>query len=110
MARQYKKILKKIKPKEDKPKEKPEKIGKDYILIIVFSITFFFMVIGWTYFEPLNRGLYLALTIALGTTYIRRHMELGEKSKFWVEKISQIAIGIAIVLFAILAYYQHFSD
>lgn len=110
MARQYKKILKKIKPKEDKPKEKPEKVGKDYILIIVFSITFFFMVIGWSYFEPLNRGLYLALTVALGTTYLRRHLKLSEKQNFWVEKISQISIGIAIVLFAILAYYQHFAD
>ena len=70
MARQYKKILKKIQPKDKtkKPKEKPEKIGKDYVLIIVLVITILFMAIGWPYFSNINRGLYVALTASLLST------------------------------------------
>lgn len=112
MARQYKKIVKKIQPKDksSKPKEKPEKIGKDYILIIVMAITFVFMLLGWSYFTNLNRGLYVALLASLVTTYIRRHANLNEKQNYWLEKASQVSMGIAIVLFAIVAYYQHFGE
>ena len=38
MARQTKKILKKIKPKEKNSEaKKPEKVGKDYLLIFILS-------------------------------------------------------------------------
>ena len=112
MARQYKKILKKIQPKEQ-PKSnrpKPEKGKKDYILIIVLVVTILFMLIGWSYFSNLNRGLYAALTMSLLTTYIRRHADLTDKQDYWVEKASQVPMGIAIVLFGIVAYQQHFAD
>lgn len=110
MARLSKKILKKIQPKETKPKEKPEKVGKDYLLIIILSLTIVFTLVGWPYFDNINRGLYVALTLALLTTYIRRHAKLSEKQNYWMEKASQVSIGAAIALFAVLAYYQHFSD
>ena len=112
MARQYKKILKKIQPKDKdkKPKEKPEKIGKDYVLIIVLTVTILFMAIGWSYFTYINRGLYVALTASLLATYIRRHVKLTEKQDYWVEKASQVAMGVAIVLFGIVAYQQYFSE
>ena len=111
MARQYKKILKKIQPKDkSKPKEKPEKIGKDYVLIIVLAITIVFMMLGWQYFTNLNRGLYVALAASLLTTYIRRHANLNEKQNYWIEKASQVSMGIAIVLFAIVAYYQYTGE
>ena len=110
MARLSKKILKKIQPKETKPKEKPEKVGKDYVLIVVLALTIVFMIVGWSYFDNLNRGLYAALTLALFTTYIRRHAKLNDKQNYWLEKASQVSIGAAIALFAVLAYYQHFSD
>ena len=112
MARQYKKILKKIQPKDKntKPKEKPEKIGKDYILIIVLSITIVFMMLGWSYFSNLNRGLYVALTLSLATTYIRRHVKLTEKQDYWCEKASQVSMGAAIILFAFVAYYQYTAE
>ena len=112
MARQYKKILKKIQPKEpQKPtRPKPEKGKKDYILIIVLVVTILFMLIGWSYFSNLNRGLYAALTASLLTTYIRRHVDLTDKQDYWVEKASQVSMGIAIVLFGIVAYQQHFAD
>lgn len=112
MARQYKKILKKIQPKEksSKPKEKPEKIGNDYILLAVLVITMLFMLIGWEFFTNLNRGLYVALTASLLTTYIRRHAKLNEKQNYWMEKASQASMGIAIILFAIVAYFQYFGE
>lgn len=112
MARQYKKILKKIQPKDKtkKPKEKPEKIGKDYVLIVVLVITILFMAIGWSYFSNINRGLYVALTASLLATYIRRHVKLTERQDYWVEKASQVAMGVAIVLFGIVAYQQYFSE
>lgn len=110
MSTKYRKILKKLKPKENKPKEKPEKIGKDYFLIVILMITIVFMILGWPYFTNLNRGLYLTLTLALSTTYIRRHAKLTEKQNYWVEKVSQVSIGLSIVFFAILAYYQYFGD
>ena len=110
MSTKYRKILKKLQPKEKKPKEKPEKVGKDYFLIVIMMVTIVFMILGWPYFEPLNRGLYVTLTLALLTTYIRRHAKLTEKQDYWVEKVSQLSIGLSIVFFAILAYYQHFAD
>lgn len=112
MARQSKKILKKIQPKDktNKPKEKPEKIGKDYVLIVVLVITILFMGIGWSYFSNINRGLYVALTASLLSTYIRRHAKLTEKQDYWVEKASQVSMGVAIVLFGIVAYQQYFSE
>ena len=110
MSTKYRKILKKLQPKEKKQKEKPEKVGKDYFLIVIMMVTIVFMILGWPYFEPLNRGLYVTLTLALVTTYIRRHAKLTEKQDYWIEKVSQISIGISIVFFAILAYYQHFAD
>ncbi len=112
MARQYKKILKKIQPKDKttKPKVKPEKIGKDYILIIVLAVTFLFMLVGWSYFDNLTRGLYAALAMSLLTTYVRRHANLNERQYYWAEKASQFSMGIAIVLFGILAYQNHFAD
>ena len=113
MARQSKKIAKKIQPKkkvEPENKKPDKKVGKDYFLIVIMMVTIVFMILGWPYFEPLNRGLYVTLTLALVTTYIRRHAKLTEKQDYWVEKVSQVSIGISIVFFAILAYYQHFAD
>lgn len=112
MARQYKKILKKLQPKETpKPtRERPKNVGKDYVLIAVIAVTIVFMSIGWSYFDNLNRGLYGALLASLLTTYIRRHAKLNDKQDYWVEKASQVSMGIAIVLFAIVAYYYHFAD
>ena len=61
-------------------------------------------------FTYINRGLYVALTASLLATYIRRHAKLTEKQDYWVEKASQVAMGVAIVLFGIVAYQQYFSE
>ena len=111
MARQYKKILKKIHPKKKKWQiEKPvEKVGKDYLLIAVMSITILFLVVGWENFALVNRVLYVALTVALGTTYARRHYNFNEQQDKWVERAGYAAMGVATVAFVLNVYQNYFS-
>ena len=107
MARQYKKILKKIQPKKskvDKPEEKP---SKDYLLVAVLALTIVFMVIGWSNFTNINRGLYLALTVSLSSTYIRRHYKLNPTYDMWVERAGYVGMALAIVLFIAVIVTQY---
>ena len=106
MARQSKKIAKKIQPKKKAEPEnkKPEKVGKDYLLIIVLALTIVFLLVGWSNFTPLNRGLYIALLVSLSTTYARRHYNFTDTQDLWLERAGMIAMGCAIVLFAFVVY------
>ncbi len=109
MARQYKKILKKIHPKkkkwqEDKPKEN---FGKDYLLIAVIAITFLFMIAGWANFTIINKILYVCLAVALSTTYARRHYDFTEQQDYWIVRVSYVAMGIATAAF-LVNIYQNF--
>ncbi len=111
MARQSKKIAKKIQPKKKAEPEnkKPEKVGKDYLLIIVLALTIVFLLVGWSNFTPLNRGLYIALLVSLSTTYARRHYNFTETQDIWLERAGMIAMGCAIVLFGFVVYQQYFA-
>ncbi len=108
MAKQYKKILKKIKPKVKTVSKKPEKSGKDYLLLSILSFTIIVMCIGWMHFSNTNRALYVTLIISLFTTYIRRHAKLSELQDIWAERIGYVAMGFAVVLFAFVIYEQYF--
>ena len=112
MARQSKKIAKKIQPKKKAETEnkKPEKkVGKDYLLIAVLALTIVFLIFGWANFTALNRGLYIALLVSLSTTYARRHYNFTEKQDLWLERAGVVAMGCAIVLFAFVVYQQYFA-
>lgn len=111
MARQYKKILKKISPKKKKwQEEKPkEKVGKDYLLIAVIGITFFFLIVGWGNFNVVNKVLYVGLAISLSATYARRHYNFTEKQDLWIERAGYAAMGIALVAFVINLYQNFFA-
>jgi len=111
MARQTKKIAKKIKPKKSAETEnkKPEKVSKDYLLIIVMALTFVFLLVGWESFTWLNRGLYLALAVSLSTTYARRHYNFTETQDLWLERAGIVSMGSALVFFAFVIYYQYFA-
>ena len=113
MARQTKKIAKRIQPKKKTTTEtenkKPEKVGKDYLLIIVLALTIVFLLVGWEHFTAVNRGLYLALLVSLSSTYARRHYTFTETQDLWIERAGFAAMGIAIVLFAFIVYQQYFS-
>jgi len=111
MARQYKKILKKIHPKPKRTQDKPqEKIGRDYLLIAVMAITILFLVVGWANFTLVNRVLYIALTVALSTTYARRHYNFTEKQDKFAERLGYVAIGVSTVAFAVNVYQNFFAS
>lgn len=113
MARQSKKIAKKIQPKkkaesENKPPVK-ENVGKDYLLIAVLALTIVFLIFGWSNFTVWNRGLYLSLLVSLSTTYARRHYNFNETQDLWLERAGMVAMGCAIVLFVFVVYQQYFA-
>ena len=111
MARQSKKIAKKIQPKKKAEPEnkKKEKVGKDYLLIFVLALTIVFLIVGWSNFTPWNRGLYIALLVSLSTTYARRHYKFTDTQDLWLERAGMVAMGCAIVLFAFVIYQQYFA-
>ncbi len=112
MARQTKKIAKRIQPKkkaEPENKKKPEKVGKDYLLIAVLALTIVFLLVGWQNFTALNRGLYLALLVSLSTTYARRHYNFTDTQDLWIERVGMVSMGMAIVLFVFVVYQQYFA-
>ena len=110
MARQYKKILKKIKPKEKvEPPKKREKTLSDYILTAFFALTAVVMFLGWSSFTDLNRALYVFLTITLGITFVRRNYNLTPTQDLWVERAGYVTMGIATVLFGLHFYNQYIS-
>ena len=112
MARQSKKIAKKIQPKKKAESEKQpvkEKVGKDYLLIGVLALTIVFLLVGWANFTAANRGLYLALLVSLSSTYARRHYNFTEKQDLWLERAGYAAMILAIVLFAFVVYQQYFA-
>ena len=112
MARQSKKIAKKIRPakKQSESTTKPkEKVGKDYLLIGVMALTIVFLMVGWANFTATNRALYIALLISLSTTYVRRHYNLTDVQDLWAERAGYVSMGAAIILFAYVVYLQYFS-
>lgn len=113
MARQSKKIAKKLQPKKKVESENKqpvkEKVGKDYLLIGVLALTIVFLIVGWQNFTFTNRALYLALLVSLSSTYARRHYNFTETQDLWIERTGVIAMGAAIVLFAFVVYQQYFA-
>ena len=111
MARQSKKIAKKIQPKKkvEPENKKPEKVGKDYLLIGVLALTIVFLIFGWSNFTPLNRGLYIALLVSLSSTYARRHYNFTETQDLWIERTGYTAMILAIILFGVIVYQQYIA-
>ncbi|MBQ7453476.1 MAG: hypothetical protein IJS69_00235 [Selenomonadaceae bacterium] len=110
MARQSKKIAKKIQPKKPAATEnKKPNVGKDYVLILILALTIVFLLVGWEQFTALNRGLYLALLVSLGSTYARRHYNFTDTQDLWIERAGYVAMAIAMVLFAVVVYQQYIA-
>lgn len=111
MARQSKKIAKKIQPKKKAETEnkKPAKTGRDYLLIIVLALTIVFLIIGWSNFTAVNRGLYIALLLSLSTTYARRHYNFTDTQDLWIGRVGIASMAIAMVLFAFVVYQQYIA-
>ena len=111
MAKQYKKILKKIKPKEKKaePPKKKEKTWWDYLLPAFLALTMVVMFLGWNSFTNLNRALYVFLTLTLGITFVRKNYNLDATQDKWAERAGYVTMAVATVLFGIHFYYQYIN-
>ena len=109
MARQYKKILKKIKPKEKKvdTPQKKEKSWSDYLLPAFLALTGVVLILGWNSFTNLNRALYIFLTLTLGITFVRKNYNLDATQDKWAERAGYVSMAVATVLFGIHFYYQY---
>lgn len=104
MSTLSRKLFKKLNPKNKKPEKPPEKVGKDYLLIIILSLTIIFMIFGWQSFDNTNRALYVALIVSLSSTYARRHLCKNETQETWFERVSFVAMIAAIILFVMEIY------
>ncbi len=109
MAKQYKKLQRKIHPKTKENDKQQEKPGKDYMMIGIIIFTLMVLILGWPYLDNMNRVMYILLSFSLSLTYIRRHAKLSETQTVLIERASFISIGFAIALFVIIVYYQYFG-
>lgn len=110
MSTLSRKLFKKLNPKNKKPVKPPEKVGKDYLLIIILSLTIIFMLFGWQSFDNTNRALYVALILSLASTYARRHLSKNETQDLWFDRISLISMIAAIILFVMEIYGKFIAD
>ena len=107
MARQYKRILRKIKPKQAPvPQKKP---GKDIFLLVVISFVFFVLAFGWTTFDMLNRAMYILLLLSLCLVYAHKHAEIEDKKLVWLDRLSFFSISASVALFLVIVYFQYFA-
>lgn len=115
MAKQSKKILKKITaPKEEdeiidqrvaQPERKPwERI----VLIAIICLTLFLLTTGWDLLDNLNRGMYSTLLISLLLMYAQRTID-PHKIKIigYLNKAAFVSIATSIVLFGFVVYYRY---
>lgn len=107
MAKQYKKLQNKIHPKSKEMPAPKEKIGKDYFLLIMISFTVIILTLGWSHLDDLNKAMYVLLTTSLCLTYTRRHFDLTDTQRVYVDRASFASIGLAVALFLIVAYQQY---
>ena len=109
MAKQYKKLQNKIHPKAKEEPVRKEKIGKDYFLLVMIGLTLVILTLGWSHLDDLNRAMYVLLTVSLSLTYARRHANLTDNQKIYVDRASFASIGLAVALFLFIAYEQYFA-
>lgn len=108
MAKQYRKLQHKLykdgHPEKNKPKEPP--IGKDYVLLAVTVFTVVITVIGWQQLDGLSRGMYTLLSISLIFTYAKRHANVTDRTRMYMERTSFGTMILAVVLFLVVTIPQ----
>ena len=105
MAKQYKKLRQKVHPKQP-PAPPKEKVGKDYLLIVVIAFTLAVLILGWGYLDSMNRVMYILLVLSLSLTYIKRHAKLTETQQLITDRASMVSIGLAVAMFLIVLVQQ----
>ncbi|HCB92764.1 MAG TPA: hypothetical protein DEP57_02965 [Selenomonas sp.] len=109
MAKQYKKLQNKIHPKAKEAPAPKAKIGKDYFLLVMIGFTVIILTLGWSHLDDMNKAMYVLLTTSLCLTYTRRHFELTDTQRTYVDRASFASIGLAVALFLIIAYQQYIA-
>ena len=109
MARQYKRILRKVSPAKPAP-EKKKKPGKDIFLLIVISFVFFVLIFGWGTFDLLNRAMYVLLLLSLCLVYAHKHADLEDSKLVWLDRLSFFSISASLALFLVICYFQYIAS
>jgi len=109
MAKQYRKLQKKIHPPAPKPKPRAS-YGKDYFLLAVIVFTGLIFAVAWQSLDAANITLYSLLLTSLCITYARRHIKLTEKQDYYLEKIGIVATITALFFFIFVFYRQFIAE
>ena len=104
MAKQYRKIKRKLTPKQNEPAPAPKNKGKDWLLVSVIAFTAIVLVFGWPKFQMMDRAMYILLGLALVLTYVHKHVDLDENAMKWVDRVSLTSIAAAVCLFIGICY------
>ena len=113
MAKQTRRILKKINtPKledEEIPEAQKHKQWENILLVAVICLTLFLLASGWDQIDNLNRGMYIALLVSLLLMYAQRRLDLSPTQLMWFNRFTFAAIGVSIVIFGFVCYFQYFA-
>ena len=110
MAKQYKKLQNKLHPKKEDPRKKEkEKIGNDYLLMLICCFTWVVTIAGWEHFDNMNRVMYSLLTLSLTLTYASRHAKVSDNVRAYLNSASLGAMGLAVASFLITIFHQFFG-
>jgi len=107
MARQYKRIQRKISPnlKKTGSNFKPKQ-SRDLMLIILICLTLVVLLMAWHNLDNLGISMYISLIISMLIVYANRHGDFNEKEHLWLSRLSLVSIVICLGLFAATTYFQ----
>lgn len=109
MARQTRKIKKKLAPVPEEKNEssslKPKE-GRDRLLLVLMAVTALIMVLGYDTMDSIGMGLYSAMMGAMICLYFSRHGNLGEKVQSNLRYVSFAFIAVVIILMIANFYYN----
>lgn len=110
MARESKKIRRKVEPEYGKKKSdmKP-KAPKDRMLLVLIALTVFVMGMGYQNLDGVGLAMYAMLLVSMVVVYINRHSELSESTHRFLTWFS-LATSIACIgLFGYSTYLNFFA-
>lgn len=99
MAKQTRKIKRKITPEEIKEENslKPKE-GKDRMLLILIAVTALIMALGYETMDGLGMGMYSSMMGAMICLYLSRHGSFDEKVLKILHYASFVFIGFVMIL------------
>ncbi len=110
MARESKKIRRKVEPDYGKKKSdlKP-KAPRDRMLLILIALTVFVMGMGYQNLDAIGLAMYATLLISMVIVYINRHSEFSESTHRILTWVSLVTSVSTIGLFGYSTYLNFFA-